>query len=146
MKILTAGDCREWVQVDKESLNLIPDGVQVKASITVPTDAYNGNYRCAVTYTAPKAGIVTSQIEVPIKIAITGGKDAPVKITEAPTEAPVKPTGTQATLTAPVQPTDAPAGFPDMPFTTTAGMLIAGVIAVVFAVVVVFDYRRGKRQ
>lgn len=143
------GNCSPWVSVNASTVVLNEKaGVPVKADIQVPKNAFNGNYSCRVEYTAPAAGMIQSIIAVPIKIAITGGRDAPKptdRPTEAPTEAPVKPTGSPVTMTAPIERTEASAGAPVMPFTTT-GLLIAGAVALVFVVVALYDYRRGMKR
>ena len=89
--ITTAGDCSGWITVDKASMNLNAAGTPVKAVITVPTDATNGYHQCAVQYTSEPSGMITSRIEVPFKITITGGINPTITATEAPTmKAPVQ--------------------------------------------------------
>jgi len=146
--VSTDGNCSDWVTTDISKIRLSDTGVPVTASVNVPTSAYNGDYRCVVQYTAPPAGMVQSRIEVPISISVSGGKDAPpaviTTVATTPTEAPTIKAPVQEV--APIEPPTlkAPSYEPEIPF-TTYGLVIAGVLAVVFVIVMVYDIRRGKR-
>ena len=151
---MDTGNCSGWVSLDKQGVKLVSAGTPVKASISVPSDATNGLHRCYAQFTGPQVGMVSSQIAVPFSITVKGGKDAP----KIPAPAISTPTTSiaKATVTiearAPVQepiplslksdevePTGKPApSFPVYP------VLIAVLIGV-FGVVMIYDYRRGRR-
>lgn len=158
LTVTTAGNCSQWLKTDKQSVSLNKDGTPITASIKVPADAVNGNYKCMVQYTSPKSGMITSRIEVPVYLAITGGKTAPAittapaiskaptlkptatatRPTQAPTERPIE----RPTIKAPVQEQEKDS-LPSIPMNTIIG-LCAAILIGVFGIVMIHDSRRGK--
>jgi len=133
------GNCSGWVTPDKTGITLSSGDSLIIASIAVPEDVYDGVYRCYVQYTTPSKSMVRSQLQVPVIITVSGGKEAPAPIT---TSAPA------ITVQAPAKEQEIPVSNPDyqpeLPFGFT-GLILVGCIGSSFIIVTVYDYRRGKK-
>lgn len=142
------GSLCQWVTLDKTTFKQSSEGTPITAKITVPAGADNGEYQCSVQYTAPPSGMFTARIEVPLTVTVKDGQIPAA----SPTAAPAIEQTAKSTINAPVQQHEIPvikatpeeediAGIPIVYFTITAG-----IIACVFVIVLIYDYRRGKKQ
>ena len=143
MVSMDSGTCSEWVKLDTKEVLLTSTGTPVTASITVPKNAVNGYHLCYAEFTAPSGGMIQSQLGVPFSINTSGGVVAP--ITEAPTVISTPLPSNVPEMKAPLQEIPVPDYIPDMPF-TFYGVIGAGCLSVLFAVVIIYDGMRSKRK
>jgi hypothetical protein len=151
---MDSGNCSEWVTPDTKSIKLTSEGVPVTAKISVPVDSYNGNYLCRVSYMAPAQGMIQSELQVPFSITVKGGKDAPEPVITTPITTIQTPTVTiqakvpvQIPFVAQVAPKEPTA---EIPIVWLMGgfmivYIIGGILGAAFIVVLIVDYRRGKK-
>ena len=155
---LDNGNASQWITLSTPRI-VLADGTQdFTASVEIPAGGvHNGYYVSHVLMTAPSTGMLQMQLEVPVEVRISGGLPA---FTPTPTPIPtavqtaaqtgtispgatISPAITQSTV--PMQETTTqPAGQPG-PDMGTGIMVLAGIFVVVFAGVMIHDYKRGKK-
>jgi hypothetical protein len=156
------GDCGLWLSPDKKVFNLTTTGTTIRTTIRIPSNAKMGSYECRVVYSSPISGMTRASIAVPYYLNVTNGTNGYREVEPVPTATPV-PEAPSEKLTA--QETHAKAistamtsattrtteqapnseGKPDSIAGTTIAAGIAGLLIAAFAIVGIWDYRRGKR-